>query len=1386
MSPKGKSRGKHSGDGKSHALAGSERPRPDTHKLIGALDPGQRIGVTVVVRHRPGAQGPPELDDWAATPRRERRVLSRDEFEREHGADAADLARVEAFAHEHGLEVADSHAGTRAITLEGSVDGLQRAFGVTLNHYEAPLPGGQPSDGKGGKGTGSTATHVHHGYDGPIHLPSELKEVVIGVVGLDNRLLGVPGGAGTPAGDPAGASTLRATTLAQRYNIPNPGASDQTIGVIAPTTQKGPFTAYSANDILNTYFPSQIAGYRTPPTLEDIPLTVSGQQYENNAAAVAAITTANIGENSTVMELTQDISTAATLAQGATVNVYFTENSEQGWLVFLNRVLMPQSEKAPTVVSCSWGLRLGDDSGRVGSLGDSGSLVSLMTAQFKALAAVGVDVFVSAGDWGADNWTPLSAKVAPDGSSHVMYPGSDPWITSCGGTILGTSEETVWSDAFGTTLGSSSNSNFGATGGGVSKTFTTAPTYQSEAGITGAVDSAGTTHTGRGVPDIAGHVALTGMFANKVEFFFTGTSCVAPFYAGVAAVLRSAIGRDLGPLNDTLYALKDVAFNDITSGNNSSQDTPANVAKAIPGYTGKTPNAPFFSAGPGWDACTGLGSVDGTRLLNGVASLLYNPNYYFEVNKGTFGLDEVNIHSTFAEAMWLVVEGFTPDAVAAAGLKPKVQVSIDGVTVEVGAAQPEIKSQTSTPQRVLFPCTVSFSDAARATISEGGVFPESGAPPNPTTVALISSVKIDGRLLSAESTVELEPGADPFFSNYDPSAQNPFCLSQDLRVFTVTPGVNSAPIDGIALNGADPHNWDTAAGYAYIQALLTHLNAAYGDPAGGDAFTHFPDQTNALSGDSSVTPTSIDPSKPTGAGFANYNFAVARVRLNGTPGGSSGANVRVLFRLFTTMTGDTDFSPLTYPSTTDSQGQPLAPQVAPGDVTIPFFATGNYQSNSDFAANHDYSANSVNNQPVTIGPKGETFAYYGCYLNLYPTANKIGATPVQALLAGTHSCLVAQLVYDDAPMPTGAGVLQGPEYSDNFAQRNLQITFSDNPGPPSAHVVPQTFDARPSRTLGSGQLLEYPDELMIDWGAVPAGSVASVYWPQVAATDVLGLAKQLYSTHQLREADEHTIECDVRGSFTFVPIPPGTGENFAGLFTVELPDGVKSGQAFDVTVRRVSTRSTEEKTPPSPRVEEQDAEAVVTRGAVHAMRNWRYIVGTFAVHIPVATSRRILPLELDTLAIMKWRLGQMQPTNRWVPVLKRYIGMIEGRVQGLGGEPWAVEPSPWGAKPAPPTPKGHGRAEEVTYGHGLGLDAATGKVDGIVYDRFGDFEGFLLLTEAGQRRDYFSREAEIEALVRFAWEQRVVISVLTRADEAEVPVNVILRRAPSQPLPPAA
>ena len=80
-----------------------------------------------------------------------------------------------------------------------------------------------------------------------------------------------------------------------------------------------------------------------------------------------------------------------------------------------------------------------------------------------------------------------------------------------------------------------------------------------------------------------------------------------------------------------------------------------------------------------------------------------------------------------------------------------------------------------------------------------------------------------------------------------------------------------------------------------------------------------------------------------------------------------------------------------------------------------------------------------------------------------------------------------------------------------------------------------------------------------------------------------------------------------------------------------------------------------------------------------------------------------------------------------------------------------------------------------------GHHEATGKISGVVYDRFGDFEGFCLLTEEGHERCYRSCEADVEALVRYAWAERIVVTVIALAHQSEQPAKIILRRTPPQP-----
>jgi kumamolisin len=103
------------------------------------------------------------------------------------------------------------------------------------------------------------------------------------------------------------------------------------------------------------------------------------------------------------------------------------------------------------------------------------------------------------------------------------------------------------------------------------------------------------------VPDVAGNAdPLTGyrVVVDGKQQTFGGTSAVAPLWAGLIARLAQATGKRFGLLQPMLYAGASAGaaapgFNDIVEGNNGA-----------------------YKAGPGWDACTGLGSPNGEGLLN--------------------------------------------------------------------------------------------------------------------------------------------------------------------------------------------------------------------------------------------------------------------------------------------------------------------------------------------------------------------------------------------------------------------------------------------------------------------------------------------------------------------------------------------------------------------------------------------------------------------------------------------------------------------------------------------------------------------------------------------------------------------------------------------------
>jgi len=268
-------------------------------------------------------------------------------------------------------------------------------------------------------------------------------------------------------------------------------------------------------------------------------------------------------------EVLLDIEVAGALAPKANFVVYFAPNTDAG---FLDAVATAaHADPTPDAISISWG-------------GPEDSWTAQARNAFDdALAdasALGTTVTAAAGDNGSSDGESGS-------KAHVDFPAASPHALACGGTSLhldpttgAVTSETVWNNGSGG----------GATGGGVSVAFAQ-PAWQA----TGAG-----TLTGRGVPDTAGNAdPQTGyqVLVDGRSMVIGGTSAVAPLWAALVARLNQATGARLGLAQPTLYKQAHQAqvtpgFRDITSGNNGA-----------------------YQAGPGWDACTGLGVPDGTKLL---------------------------------------------------------------------------------------------------------------------------------------------------------------------------------------------------------------------------------------------------------------------------------------------------------------------------------------------------------------------------------------------------------------------------------------------------------------------------------------------------------------------------------------------------------------------------------------------------------------------------------------------------------------------------------------------------------------------------------------------------------------------------------------------------
>jgi kumamolisin len=460
--------------------------------------------------------------------------MTRERMAERRGAEhQGDIKRISEFAHAAGLQVVSVEPGRRLIKLAGPAAKMEAAFHTKLSHYE--------QDGK-----------RFRGRSGALSLPADIEPIVEAVLGLDTRPAAKP-----RLFRPRDAQTTPGylpNAVAGFYNYPTgvTGAG-QCIALI----ELG--GGFNQSDITAAF---QAMGL-TPPRV--------------NAVSVDGGANKPTPDDGADGEVALDIQVAGGAAPGAAIAVYFTPNTDAGFVDAVSAAAHDATNK-PSVMSISWG---GPESGW------SAQSLAAMTSALQDAATLNISVFVAAGD-------NLATDGLTDGKAHVDFPASSPWAIGCGGTLISVqndaiTNETVWN-----------NGNSG-TGGGISDVYPV-PSFQTNANLPVGATSG---NPGRGVPDVAGDGDPNSGYIITVsgqQQVVGGTSAVAPLWAGLAALINQQAGAPIGFFLPTLYA-NPTLCRQITTGNNIPEGS-------IIGY----------NAGPGWNACTGLGSPNGTALATGLVA----------------------------------------------------------------------------------------------------------------------------------------------------------------------------------------------------------------------------------------------------------------------------------------------------------------------------------------------------------------------------------------------------------------------------------------------------------------------------------------------------------------------------------------------------------------------------------------------------------------------------------------------------------------------------------------------------------------------------------------------------------------------------------------------
>jgi kumamolisin len=545
--------------GKTHVeLSGSNRDRDPSSFRVGEIDPKVRVIVTV------GLRGPelPGVDEFVG------QTMTPEELAEKYGARKADADKAGKSLEKFGLKVEEVSLATRSMRVGGTAQAMEAAFKPDWAIMRSPRQG------------------AYRSRHGTIQIPKDLKGIVTGVFGLDQRRMAHRrSGASVPAGCGAGLSPLTPADIEKCYNFPDGDGKGQSIAIA---------------EFGGGYFKEDMKAYcnkfgRSTPNVQ--PISVDAPAYTLQDILNIQNPELRKLQLDESFEVMMDVEIIGGLCPKANISVYFSEFTLDGWIHLLDRVIA--ARPVPAALSISWG-HAEDDSWTANGIQDINNKLNI-------IRLLGITTCVASGDDG-------SRDQVYDGRAHVDFPASSPHVMGVGGTMLvqsgGNVQEVTWWDNPGY-LG-------GATGGGVSKVFPR-PVWQDVqvASITpGSID-------GRVVPDVS---ALAGM--PYYDLVFAGfpwpdgkTSASAPVWAALIARMSATKRPTKRPplplrtrqpfLTPLLYkrlangkAVAKASFRDITTGNNKVHPTPGG-----------------YNAGAGFDAVTGWGVPDGKKLLKCLAQI---------------------------------------------------------------------------------------------------------------------------------------------------------------------------------------------------------------------------------------------------------------------------------------------------------------------------------------------------------------------------------------------------------------------------------------------------------------------------------------------------------------------------------------------------------------------------------------------------------------------------------------------------------------------------------------------------------------------------------------------------------------------------------------------